>query len=815
MLKADIKNNVNDSKNNETDNIKPNLQEAQKFLSLLDGEAEVFTFQTFADTPQAKENSSQYARIFSGTLDEYAKKLTKLNQQGAGVFVTVQETDGEGRKKENITRIRAIFQEDDEGSDTRFPVDPHITVQSSPNKYHRYFLTEGASPHEFEAVQRRMVEDYGSDPSAKDRARVLRLPGFYHQKDPNKPHMVHIVKSTAERPIPWDRLKTAFPPVGLEGRRTVASASGKNFLTNPAEILSALGALDPDCDYNSWLRVGMALHSTKAGSAAFELWDQWSVKGHKYRDGETAKMWETFNSNCPNGVKLGTLFHMAKQAGWTGSPPIAPPISGSANNSLISLGTDGLPDLTHDQLALDLSAKYGWQNNAKYVAKQGNWFFWNGTVWSLDQKQTHITQTRSFIRDLALDVEKWAKEYAQNIGSTDEANKFEARWKSHAKNLRQRSFFINVANTAQSNSDLIAAPKDFDSDPMLVGTPGGTVDLRSGTLRAAERGDLITRQVAVTPASLGAHAAQWEAFLAQTQEDDAEMVGFLKRLCGYALTGLTSEHKLPFIFGTGGNGKSVFCNTIHQIMGEYATRTPAETFLANRGPQHPTDLASMEGKRLVTAAELPVGATWNESLLKDLTGGDLISARRMRQDFFEFSPECTVFMIGNQKPALRTVDDAMRRRLLLIPFTRQISDRDRDPDLMDKLKAEWPAILRWMIDGAIEWQKQGLNAPQRVVDASRDYLDSEDTLKEFMTDCLEKTDKGFVLTKDVYSAFKQWCEERGMTPWTQQSLTKSIRNRGFDVTRQSSGYALNGFKVIQENLGISPVSSYTSKKLQV
>ena len=264
-------------KSNDTATLIPDFDQAQRFLTLLDEEEESFTFQTFADTPGAKSSPSLYVKILHGSLEEHWKELTRLNREGAGVFVTVQETDGAGRKNENITGIRAIFQEDDSGSGAQFPVDPHITVESSPRKYHRYFLTEGAPLEEFESVQQRMVETYGSDPNAKDRARVLRLPGFYHQKDPGNPHLVRIVHQSAEQRIPWQDLQTKFPPVVTGAKQTTAGSSQGSPLINPAEVFSALQYLDPDMGYDDWLRVGMALHSTGGSDEAFRLWDDWSA----------------------------------------------------------------------------------------------------------------------------------------------------------------------------------------------------------------------------------------------------------------------------------------------------------------------------------------------------------------------------------------------------------------------------------------------------------------------------------------------------------------------------------------------------------
>ena len=175
-------------------------------------------------------------------------------------------------------------------------------------------------------------------------------------------------------------------------------------------------------------------------------------------------------------------------------------------------------------------------------------------------------------------------------------------------------------------------------------------------------------------------------------------------MCGYALTGITREHALFFLYGTGANGKSVFLNTVSGIMADYATTAPIETFIASRDERHPTDIAGLQGARLVTAFETEDGRRWAESKLKALTGGDRVAARFMRQDFFEFVPQFKLLIAGNHKPRLRAVDEAMRRRFNLVPFTVTIPEPERDKDLAEKLRDEWPGILRWMVERCLAWQ---------------------------------------------------------------------------------------------------------------
>ena len=241
-----------------------------------------------------------------------------------------------------------------------------------------------------------------------------------------------------------------------------------------------------------------------------------------------------------------------------------------------------------------------------------------------------------------------------------------------------------------------------------------TFDLRTGVGRPPDPLDYITKKTACGAAPAGTPHPLWTKFLDRVTGHNVELQGFLQRYIGYCCTGFTTEHVFVFAYGTGANGKSTFINTIAGILGDYATVADMSTFIASNHERHPTDLAKLRGARLVVAQETQKGRRWDETKIKALTGGDKITARFMRQDFFDFMPTFKLFIGGNHKPRLSNVDEAMRRRLLLVPFTVQIPRGRTRPAPAEKLKAEWPAILRWCIEGCLEWQRIGL-APPGVV----------------------------------------------------------------------------------------------------
>ena len=432
---------------------------------------------------------------------------------------------------------------------------------------------------------------------------------------------------------------------------------------------------------------------------------------------------------------------------------------------------DGMPETTapafaHDSLALALGEQ--WEGDALYVPLFGKWLFWAGTRWLIDDRLQHMTKGRAFIRaKVECCKEMPAKARAEALkGSTINA----------------------VITLARSNNGMTAIPADFDRDPYLMGTPEGTVDLRTGRLRPANPADRITKSTIVAPAPAGVEAPVFTAFLERIFRHDPSLTPFLRRALGYSLIGKAIEHVLFFAWGMGGNGKGVLFNTCSRLLGDYAAIAPPDLLLEVRGDRIPTDVAGLRAARLVTASELAPGKSWDEPKLKGLTGGDPITARFMRQDFFTFEPQFTLFVAGNTKPSFRGVDEAIRRRVLLLPFLQNIPAEERDPNLPEKLKAEWPAILRWMVDGCLEWQRLGLQPPDSVRVATEEYLGAEDMLGQWLAECcVVSSSIGWTSLKSLFIDWKRWCEDRGQHAGTANSLGKKLDERGLERKREACG----------------------------
>ena len=321
------------------------------------------------------------------------------------------------------------------------------------------------------------------------------------------------------------------------------------------------------------------------------------------------------------------------------------------------------------------------------------------------------------------------------------------KWRPSARSRPPWSAAKTVAaveRLARADRRLAATVEQWDAEPFAARhrrrrghDPAATYDLRTGLARAPDPLDYMTKKTACSAAPAGTPHPLWTAFLDRITAGNAELQGFLQRYIGYCCTGLTTEHVFVFAYGTGANGKSTFINTIARIFGDYATVADMGTFIASNTERHPTDLAKLRGARLVVAQETQKGRRWDETKIKALTGGDKITARFMRQDFFDFVPTFKLFIAGNHKPRLGSVDEAMRRRLLLVPFTVQIPPAERDPSWPRSCRPSGRRSCAGASTAAWNGSGTGWRRPPCVRDATDDYFADQDTIGEWLDDCTE------------------------------------------------------------------------------
>ena len=424
---------------------------------------------------------------------------------------------------------------------------------------------------------------------------------------------------------------------------------------------------------------------------------------------------------------------------------------------------------TEDALAVSFTRRY--QNDWRYVAAWGKWLVWDGQRW-----RSEDTLAAS---DLVRHVCRFASLKSKNP--------------KLAAKLAASSTIGGVERLARSDRRHAGTTDEWDADVWALNTPGGVVDLHTGSMRSHQRSDRMTK-ICTATLHAGNGCPHWLAFLAGVTGGDEAQIHYLQKVFGYCLTGSTQEHALFFLYGTGANGKSVFINVLTAILGDYAANAPMDTFMESRGDRHPTDLAGLRGARLVSATETEQGRRWNESKIKEITGGDAVSARFMRQDFFTFFPHFKLLVAGNHKPAIRNIDEAMRRRLHLVPFTITVPPEKRDKQLQAKLLTERNAILEWGVQGCLAWQREGLIAPESVVNATKEYFEAEDALGRWLEERCMLVSSARSLTTELFSDWKQWSESTGEFVGTQRRFADLLITRGVQKWRNSSG--IRGFQGI-------------------
>jgi putative DNA primase/helicase len=436
------------------------------------------------------------------------------------------------------------------------------------------------------------------------------------------------------------------------------------------------------------------------------------------------------------------------------------------------------PEFSDDALALRFTARH--QDDLRYVDARGKWFEWRGSRWEIDGTLHTYDLSRKICREASA---------AANTG---------------AKSIASAKTVAAVERLVRADRCHAATIDQWDADPWFLNTPGRTVDLRTGDLRPARREDYCTRMTAVAPEG---DCPLWLEFLNRIFAGDADLIAFMQRICGYALTGDVSEHALFFGHGTGANGKGRFVAALSGVMGDYATTAPMEMFTDSNNERHPTDLAGLVGARLVTAQETEKNRRWAETRIKTLTGGDKVSARFMRQDFFEYTPQFKLLIMGNHKPGLRGVDESIRRRMNLIPFTVTIPEDERDPHFDEKLRTEWPGILAWMIIGCLKWQEDGLRRPEAVRKATEAYLAAEDTLATWMSECCTTNPNDTAGAGALFASWSAWAERAGEYIGSQKVFSQGLQDRGFAKSHGRAGTMFRGIGIIPAE----PPASYADR----
>jgi len=419
----------------------------------------------------------------------------------------------------------------------------------------------------------------------------------------------------------------------------------------------------------------------------------------------------------------------------------------------------------------------------RYIYEFKKWIQWDGSRWLFDET--------GYIFRLAKETAKSISQEAANEVDEDRRRNL----MNHAlrsENKKQLDSMIDVAKTEEG---ITVSQSVLDQDEYLLGVLNGIVNLNTGGLIDNCKDHMLTKQAGVNFDS-NAKCPMWLKFINEITDDDQELANYLKKIVGYSLTGDTSEQILFFLYGHGANGKSVFVNIIQDLLRDYSMQTPVSTIMTRGNDSINNDVARLKGSRFVATTETEEGSRFNESEVKLITGGDTIAARFLRQEFFQFRPQFTLWISGNHKPV--TGDGyGIWRRLILIPFSVQFSEEKQDKHLTSKLRSELSGILNWAIEGCLEWQDEGLITPKVILNATKEYKTEMDRIKSWMLDCCTKDAKPESSTRvsDIYQSYKNWAKSNGEWPMNQRILNTKLVERGYQKRRGSSGVVFNGIEL--------------------
>ena len=577
-----------------------------------------------------------------------------------------------------------------------------------------------------------------------------------------------------------------FPQVNIPAPQTVNTVT-------PVEADRIKDALQhiPADNYEIWLNVGFGLKwwAVNGGddATAKALWEEWSKKSIKFNQTDINQKWQQIHANGPGVVDpktgiqrtitVGSLIALAKQYGW-----IPPKITGQDLH------------LTEYGNAERLVRDHG--QDVRYTHDMHKWLRWQGTRWQMDENSNVVRIAKKTVRAI------YNEALAINLVNAKDKIELAAMEKQmkaindHAKRSESDRAINAMINLAASEPIIAINANLLDRDENVINLRNGTLDLTTLDLRHHNRDDLITK---IMPVELDINALcpTWEAFLAKIM-GDTEMIAYLQRAVGYSLTASTREQNLFFMYGTGSNGKSTFVETLMTLMGDYAQKAPP-SLISIKKPGFegiPNDMARLRGARLVVCSELGENECLWESRVKDLTGGDIIVARYMRGEYFEFNPTHKLWIYGNHRPVIYGGDNGIWRRIHLIPFEVAIPENEKDKELKEKLKAELPGILMWAIAGYYQWLEGGLKPPAKVVDATAEYRSEMDTMGAFIEEECIVDPIARVSSQGLYDQYKNWAETRKEYPVNVKKFTQRLRDRGFIPERTNKFRGWRGIRLV-------------------
>jgi P4 family phage/plasmid primase-like protien len=732
-----------------------------------------------------------------GRLPDLWNEICAWNTAGFGVFITINEMDGNGREITNVQTIRCqaidldnLSAQQNYERATQFNPPPSFAVQSSPGRWHVYWQTPQHKAHDrFTLLQRKLASQFDSDKKIIDPSRVLRLPGTFHQKQPGNPHLVTCwALAGYNKPIDPGFLEIALHAVNV----VIDGAGGRHDLGHPKlaapsweRCQIALNDTDPnELDRAQWISFTSAWKQSawnfQEEHVLFDTWSQWCARYTKNDPAENLKNWNSLTKTeigwpwlerRNDHLRAMRLLHdKPNPISSDGAPPM--PISPQqqiAENAFAVLVLAG----TH----ADTATAFAMKHNGKFLynASRKQWLQWDGKRWLELQPEAMLGKIRQF---------------CISTSSPD------------AKRPRTLNFWQSVVTTLTTMPEFLREQKIFDADNYVLNTPNGTINLRTGDNATSPHNpaDHITNITSASPTPI---SETWEKFINQITGNDNDTAKTLQIMLGASLSGAIEEHWIGFLWGNGRNGKSALIEAIAYALGDYAKQVPSEVFASNKHEQHPTGLTTLMGGRFTFANEVKEGTYFDTSVLKTVSGDETIEARYMQGNFFSFKRTFKLFLIGNDLPQIRTQDVAIKTRLRIVPFRANFAGKE-DRDLPMILRANAGAVLQWLLEGHQAWIAAGkrLAASGAVEHATAAYFAAQSTPEMWLSE------RARIITQDnrmtgtiptaatIYDDYASWKRARGeqgisqtkfgtwlaMQPGIEKVSSNGVRYRGIELT---------------------------------
>ena len=778
----------------------------REFLAVLDPSPDAtFNVEHYTDLPKGapKPNpdplSGRYANQSIEDVEALLPKLQLLNDRGAGIFVARNQCAGH-RSEGNVSRVRGVHADMDGITNQQLAaisdiLRPSIVVQSSPpDRWQLYWQLdedEVLDKAEAKAINQTLV-NYGADTAAVDVSRLLRLPGFKHMKYRAECRTPTVTAEYFDCAYRAEDIRKVFPPKNQQQHQQF----GATHQVVAQRVIA-----------HSEYAKEIAAVQAKIRDRHRELWEgNWAMVprpngGTGFPSGSEADLALATHiaRACQNiGVLEGALPAVVQaifgnsglglSEKWLSRADYRRRTIAKAVSSMSTLAKVNAPSGFQLESHGDVRNARAFANLARgnfiYVATRDRWLRWSGDKWQICEKDEHIAQAKEVCGKI-LAAAGAVLSHDQERGK---------RLIQEAVTAHSLPRIIAMVKLAVSERGMAVTDRELDADPYLLGVQNGVVDLRTGH-RLFNKPEMLITRYCNAAHDAKANCAQWITFLDQIFQGDSETVESVQRLLGCTLLGLAGEEILVICYGHGSNGKSVFSNVVHRIMGGYSITAPA-SLLASRkandcSPRN--DIASLAGARYVSINEMQAGDRLDEQVVKSLAGREPISARFLHQEFFEFIPSFTPWLRTNHKPIVTGEDDGIWRRLALLKFGRTFSDGEKNPNLENQLLAESDGILLWMIEGARKYLLHGeIRLSPRMKAEWATYRRESDLLGEFLADKTVAEVNAEVNQLNLYHAYQLWCSESGVRSLSKKSFTQRLAERGHPERKSGSRRLYSG-----------------------